>query len=199
MELIDFLLMGALQGITEWLPISSSGQSMLALINLINITPQSALQLAIYLHIGTLLAVIVKFRGEIKNLFKSSEKNLLMFLVVSTIVSALIGLPLYLLMKQYLMGKGIASMRIIMEDKAASTQQNMQFSAAIMNERFPDMERTAAVVTSDFHLYRSLALAEDAGIDAFGVGARTPRAVLIPNYMREYLAVLNTWLFGIEI
>ena len=61
MELTDFLMVGLLQGVTEWLPISSSGQSMLALINLLSLNPDTALALAIYLHMGTLLAVLVKY------------------------------------------------------------------------------------------------------------------------------------------
>lgn len=96
MDLLSAALLGILQGITEWLPISSSGQSMLVLMNFLNLEPASALGFAIYLHIGTLLAVIIKFRRELSDVAKSGlENKLLKFLVVSTIFTGIVGVPIY--------------------------------------------------------------------------------------------------------
>ncbi len=106
MELTDFIMVGLLQGVTEWLPISSSGQSMLALINFLSLNPETALKLAIYLHTGTLLAVSVKYRRDLLEVLKSipglRDDRLTLFLVVSTLISALIGAPIYILMRDYL-------------------------------------------------------------------------------------------------
>ncbi|OYT53316.1 MAG: UDP-diphosphatase [Candidatus Altiarchaeales archaeon ex4484_2] len=106
MELMEYILMGILQGVTEWLPVSSTGQSMLALISVLQASPETALKFAIYLHIGTMLAVLVRFRKEVKHILtslpKRGEDKITSYLIVSTIVTGLVGVPVYLLMKQSL-------------------------------------------------------------------------------------------------
>ncbi len=106
MELTDYILLGVLQGVTEWLPVSSSGQSMLALISVLQANPETAMKFAIYLHTGTLLAVLVRFRREVRyiltSLPKMREDKITSYLIVSTIVTGLVGIPVYLLMKQSL-------------------------------------------------------------------------------------------------
>jgi uncharacterized SAM-binding protein YcdF (DUF218 family) len=54
------------------------------------------------------------------------------------------------------------------------------------------------IVTSDFHVFRSLMIAENQGIDAYGIPAPTPWYVAINCYMREYLGVVNTLLFQLD-
>lgn len=102
-------------------------------------------------------------------------------------------------MKQYLQSRGIDPTRIVMEDRSFSTYENMQNASALMDELYPDKQKTAVIVTSDFHMYRSLGFAAESGMDAAGLSAPTPTHVVIPCYMREYLAVVNTWLFRVEI
>jgi undecaprenyl-diphosphatase len=94
MNLFEGILLGILQGLTEWLPISSSGQSMLFLINLLHISPEEAFSISIMLHIGSLLAVIYYFRRKITDAF-SNEKSLLNFVVFASITSGVFGYPLY--------------------------------------------------------------------------------------------------------
>ena len=94
MNLVQGILLGFLQGVTEWLPISSSGQSMLVLINLLQVTPDEAFSISVALHLGSLFAVLFYFRKRLVHLAK--DKELLQFLVVATAASALIGLPAYL-------------------------------------------------------------------------------------------------------
>ena len=53
--------MGAVQGIAEWLPISSKGIVTLILVNAFGMQFKEAFFLAIWLHIGTLLAAIKIF------------------------------------------------------------------------------------------------------------------------------------------
>lgn len=106
MDLMGYVLLGILQGVAEWLPVSSSGQSMLALISILQVSPQTALKLAIYLHTGTLLAVLVRYRGDFLHILSSMhqmrEDKITAYLIVSTIVTGLVGIPVYLLMKQSL-------------------------------------------------------------------------------------------------
>ncbi len=65
MNFLDAFILGMIQGITEWLPISSSGQGMLVMVNLFGIDALRALGLSFFLHIGSLFAVIVYFKKEI--------------------------------------------------------------------------------------------------------------------------------------
>lgn len=94
MNVLEGMFLGALQGITEWLPISSSGQSMLFLINLFHIAPEQAFSIAIMLHLGSLFAVVFYFREKLRNMFLEDRK-LLSFLIVGSLASGVVGLPVY--------------------------------------------------------------------------------------------------------
>ena len=102
MNIIEGLFLGVLQGITEWLPISSSGQSMLVLINILKIPPDEAFSISIALHLGSLFAVLYYFRGELLGISKNRE--LLISLIIATIISGIVGLPLYFGVKRFVSG-----------------------------------------------------------------------------------------------
>jgi len=69
--LIQFIL-GAIQGITEWLPVSSSGMVALVNANFLGITDVGQLvHLALFLHLGTFFAALVYFRKDVWQLTKS--------------------------------------------------------------------------------------------------------------------------------
>ena len=72
-------------------------------------------------------------------------------------------------MRDYLIALGIPEASIIMEASSVNTEENMAFSRALMDERG---YKSALVVTSDYHLWRALRLAERAGISARGAGSR---------------------------
>ena len=99
MDYYQAIFIGIFQGITEWLPISSSGQVMLLFINFLKITPEEAYSYSLLLHLGTLMALFFKFRYELGKilfkfiLFRWEEKE--KFLFYSTLFTALIGFPLY--------------------------------------------------------------------------------------------------------
>jgi undecaprenyl-diphosphatase len=89
--MLHYLILGVLQGIFEWLPVSSEAQVLLAA-SLFGIP--DVLNLSIYLHLGTALAAIVYFREDLLTLL--GNRPLLNFLVTSTILSGMVGLPIYL-------------------------------------------------------------------------------------------------------
>jgi len=100
MNFLDAFILGMIQGITEWLPISSSGQGMLVMVNLFGIDALRALGLSFFLHIGSLFAVIVYFKKEIWGMLSgvSGENGVSMggrpylkFLVVASAASAVSG------------------------------------------------------------------------------------------------------------
>lgn len=101
MNVIQSILLGLIQGIVEWLPISSEGQSMLFMIEFLNISANDALFIAIFLHLGTMLAVILKFRTKFIALFKpKSNSQLLKILVISTLSTGVTGIPLFFIVKK---------------------------------------------------------------------------------------------------
>ncbi|HDT11974.1 MAG TPA: undecaprenyl-diphosphate phosphatase, partial [bacterium] len=104
-NLLDSVIFGILQGIFEWLPISSQGNLLLVMIGVAGIDTLNALNLAIFLHTGTLFSVIVYFRNDIINLLKSlrtyrpgysqEKDSIITFLLVSTIITGALGFFLY--------------------------------------------------------------------------------------------------------
>jgi undecaprenyl-diphosphatase len=96
MDLILGVVYGAVQGLTEFLPVSSSGHLAL-LPKLMNFTdPGVAFDL--WLHVGTALAIMVYFKSDLvpiikeapkllDSTYKSSSKNLLINLLTATLIS----------------------------------------------------------------------------------------------------------------
>lgn len=98
-------------------------------------------------------------------------------------------------MYKYLVEKGVPSERIIMEDKATSTNENYRFSKEILDGIFGD-DYEVVYITNSFHSYRAGKLAELNGLNAKAYNARTKLSSVIPNYCREVLAVIQLWVFG---
>jgi len=107
--MIEYIIIAILQGLFEWLPISSSGQVMIFSTTLFNISPEEAFSLSIWLHLGTALAVIFKFRVDFISILKSfipkanniddigiKKRN---WLIYATIGTAITAIPLYFLFK----------------------------------------------------------------------------------------------------
>ncbi len=68
MSLFDILILALIQGVTEFLPISSSGHLVLA--NALLGLEEPGIVTEIVLHLGTLLAVFVYFRGDLAGLVR---------------------------------------------------------------------------------------------------------------------------------
>ncbi len=99
MNTAEALVLGILQGVTEWLPISSEGQTMLAMIAWLGISPSNALSYSIFLHLGTMAAVLLRFRREFLGMIEVDSK-LRRVVLVSTLCTCFTGVPLYLLFKE---------------------------------------------------------------------------------------------------
>lgn len=63
MEMLQIVVLSIMQGITEFLPISSSAH--LILVPALNGWPEQGLAMDVAMQVGTLAAVIVYFRGEV--------------------------------------------------------------------------------------------------------------------------------------
>lgn len=99
MTIAQALFLGLLQGITEFLPISSSGHLVLAELLLhIHIDPKDMQGINTLLHAGTLLALLIVYAQTWINLLMAPIRNdnahstKLVLLVIATIPGALAGL-----------------------------------------------------------------------------------------------------------
>ena len=95
MSIIEALTLGLIQGLTEFIPVSSSGHLLLA--HEIFGKSGSSLAFDVALHIGTLLALLVFFRSDLAklvlNLAKpSAQGRLARLLILATIPAAAAGL-----------------------------------------------------------------------------------------------------------
>ena len=96
MTIIDGLILGIIQGLTEFLPISSSGHLVLVQDILELELPGNDFE--ILLHLGTLCSILVVFFKDIKSIFstissKKTQKFILM-IFIGTIPAVIIGLGL---------------------------------------------------------------------------------------------------------
>lgn len=93
MNILFQIILGVSQGIFEWLPISSEG--IVALFSSFLDKSFNPIDIALFLHLGTLLAAIIYFRKDWKEVILIKNKKLLRFLIITTIISLVIGFPLY--------------------------------------------------------------------------------------------------------
>ncbi len=97
MDLFQALFLGVLQGLTEWLPVSSSAHLALAQ-NFLGLGAPVAFD--IMLHFGTLLAVLAFYARDIiqilKNFLKrnSREQKFVLGVIIASIPTAIIGFAL---------------------------------------------------------------------------------------------------------
>lgn len=99
-------------------------------------------------------------------------------------------------MKRFLVDHGISDERILKEERSTSTMENFRYSKQILVRQpgFNISERVA-VITNDFHLFRSKILARRNGLNPVGMPSPTPW-YLVPNvYLREYFAVVKSQIF----
>lgn len=89
---------------------------------------------------------------------------------------------------------GIEESRLYVEDRSTSTEENLAFSKKIIEEK--DLCRHVAVVTNEFHCYRGLCMAKDAGLEADSVSAGTALYLLPTYFLRECAAILWMWVSG---
>lgn len=96
----------------------------------------------------------------------------------------------------YLTSLGVPDDRIIVEDKATSTNENYIYSKAILDELFGGQAYKCVYITNRFHTYRAGRLAKMNGLDASSCSAPIGPMAATTSYMREVLAVFKLWLIG---
>jgi len=96
-------------------------------------------------------------------------------------------------MKRYLISKGVPEDMILTDPSSFNTQQNLEHAKELL-DKYPQEIRKIVIVTSDYHVPRSMALAGDLGLDASGIGSPCLPEYWIKNHSREALAWCKYWL-----
>ncbi|MBU2101295.1 undecaprenyl-diphosphate phosphatase [Patescibacteria group bacterium] len=102
MDFLEAIVLGIVQGIAEWIPISSEGLTTLIAVNLLEgSTLNEIITVSLYLHLGTFFAALIYFKKDVVYLIKQvfqykkadeETKNLINFYVIATLVSGGLGL-----------------------------------------------------------------------------------------------------------
>lgn len=96
-------------------------------------------------------------------------------------------------MKQYLTQHGISEERIIAEEKATNTKENLLYSSEYLNKE----ENSVVLVTNNFHVFRALAIAESQGYENIeGLAASSYPGMIPNNLLREALGLVKEVLVG---
>jgi len=98
--LIEALFLAVVQGLTEWMPVSSSGHLVITQ-TVLGLNPP--LIFDVVLHVGTLIVVLTVFRKDIADIikavikrdFETEEGKLALFIVVGSVPIAIIGFVFY--------------------------------------------------------------------------------------------------------
>jgi uncharacterized SAM-binding protein YcdF (DUF218 family) len=91
-------------------------------------------------------------------------------------------------MKNYLIANQISPVRIQLEAQSTSTFENIQFSKKLLQGNH------ILLVSNDFHLLRAKLIAERQGLIVDTLSAPTPKSVKIQLYIREYIALIKSFL-----
>lgn len=96
-------------------------------------------------------------------------------------------------MANYLMAKGIAEERLILEEHSTSTAENLRFSLELL----PDRRKKIGVVTNNFHVFRGVAIGKKLGCtQIWGISAPYHSWKLFLYILRELLALVKDKILG---
>lgn len=100
-------------------------------------------------------------------------------------------------MFDHLTAMGIDESRLIMEENATSTWENLNFSLDLIEEKTGTRPAKLGVLSSEYHLFRASLFANACNVEFVGIPAKTTKLSLRINYfMREVAGVWHYLLLG---
>lgn len=143
MEIIDAIILGIVQGLTEFLPVSSSGHLELGKAILgDNSIPEESLLFTVVLHFATALSTLVVFRQDVWEIIKgliqfkwNEETRFSLKILISMIPAAFLGLLFEEQMEGFFGGNIafvgymllITALLLYLADKAKETQKKVTY------------------------------------------------------------------------
>jgi undecaprenyl-diphosphatase len=148
MEIIDAIILGIVQGLTEFLPVSSSGHLELGKAILgDNSIPEESLLFTVVLHFATAISTMVVFRKDIWDIIKgvlkfqwNEDMQFLLKIVISMFPAIIVGLFFEKQLEQLFNGNImlvgfmliITALLLYLADKAKNTSKKVSFSNALV-------------------------------------------------------------------
>jgi undecaprenyl-diphosphatase len=148
MEIIEAIILGIIQGLTEFLPVSSSGHLELAKAILGDTSvPEESLTFTVVLHFATALSTLVIFRKEVGEILKgllqfkwNDEFQFSLKIVISMIPAVIVGLFFEEQLESLFGGKIllvglmliVTALLLLMADKAKNTNKDVSFTNSII-------------------------------------------------------------------
>ncbi|MHA2142723.1 MAG: undecaprenyl-diphosphate phosphatase [Candidatus Thorarchaeota archaeon] len=96
------VIVALIQGLVEWLPISSEGQVVLFVYNFGSIPQSEIISLVAWLHLGTTFAVLARYPRVILDILTLRDRLLFRLLLIATVSTAVTAIPFYLFLKESL-------------------------------------------------------------------------------------------------
>ena len=97
-------------------------------------------------------------------------------------------------MRAYALEKGIPEEHLLLEDRSASTFENIKFSKELMDADSGGKPYKCIYTTNNYHVLRAGIFAGRAGLQINGIGAKTAIYYLPNAVLREYIAYLYIYL-----
>jgi undecaprenyl-diphosphatase len=114
-------LLGVVQGISEWLPISSKTQVILVSTLLLGLTFTQGYTLGLFLEFGTFFAAVVYFRKELFLVFKAiagkggpGGRLMLKYLLVVTVITGIMGIVIYKAVESLNFGRAVGGPMLLL-------------------------------------------------------------------------------------
>lgn len=117
--MLESVVLGIVQGIAEWLPVSSQGSVTAVGSFLFDLTLADAIAFALWLHLGTAVSAVIAFRQMILGLAREALSDpmhpspLLRFAVVGTASSMVVGVPVILALDDLSSAVGAGAMLVV--------------------------------------------------------------------------------------
>lgn len=148
MSYLEAIILGLIQGLTEFLPVSSSGHLEIAKVLFgDNSLPEESLTFTVVLHFATALSTLVVFRKEVSEIFKglfqfkwNEEFQFALKIILSMLPAVIVGLlfeeQLESLFDGNLLLVGfmllITALLLLLADRAKNTTKNVSYSNSFL-------------------------------------------------------------------
>ena len=97
-------------------------------------------------------------------------------------------------MSRYLSARGVPQDLILLEDRSATTMENLLFTKHLLDARGSGTYR-CDFVTSDYYVFRTALYASKVGLTDDGIGSKTAGYYFPTAFIREFIAITKEhWL-----